>query len=410
MKKAISLIFIAIMIFSCLNVFALEDISDKTNNDEIQQTEEIVIENKEDIQEQAEEANDVTGKDIQSDTSNNVQKEAEESTASETKKEEPTVEELTDESEEETESAPKFEYVQEYVNGISTKYTYTIQDIQNMHKDSKKLRMAAKKTYTTGDTVEYTGTDDNDAGAEFDVDGNPGFCIKPGIKVHEEGKAKITESQNQTLRKVLYKYGYKEKWHKKSGRDNDHTGMMWHLSLQAVTQYAAADTDEEREYVVSVWQSGRGGNWKDFQVKAFKEYVKDAKDVKVPDNFKVFECHDTKSGYQPFAFWVFQDDEINITINKEIGNTAVSSGNGLYGVAGTVFKLYKSAADAKSNSNAVATFTIERNGKSNTVKVNPGTYYIVETKAGAGLLIPNGLKASSGGTAVTVDKTKTINL
>ena len=410
MKKAISLIITAIMIFSCLNVFALEDISDETNNDEIQQTEEIVIENKEDIQEPTEEANDVTREDIQPDTSNNVQKEAEESTASETKKEEPTVEELTDEPEEETESAPKFEYVQEYVNGISTKYTYTIQDIQNMHKDSKKLRMAAKKTYKTGDTVEYTGSDDNDAGAEFDVDGNPGFCIKPGIKVHEEGKAKITESQNQTLRKVLYKYGYTEKWHKKSGRDNDHTGMLWHLNLQAVTQYAAADTAEEREHVISVWQSHGGGNWKDFQVKAFKEYVKDAKDVKVPDNFKVFECHDTKSGYQPFAFWVIQEDEINITINKKIGNTTASSGNGLYGVAGTVFKLYKSAADAKSNSNAVATFTIESNGKSNTVKVNPGTYYLVETKAGAGLLIPNGLKASSGGAAVTADKTKTINL
>ena len=131
MKKAISLIITAIMIFSCLNVFALEDISDETNNDEIQQTEEIVIENKEDIQEPTEEANDVTREDIQPDTSNNVQKEAEESTASETKKEEPTVEELTDEPEEETESAPKFEYVQEYVNGISTKYTYTIQDIQN---------------------------------------------------------------------------------------------------------------------------------------------------------------------------------------------------------------------------------------------------------------------------------------
>ena len=84
--------------------------------------------------------------------------------------------------------------------------------------------------------------------------------------------------------------------------------------------------------------------------------------------------------------------------------------NPLYSVEGTKFAIYYTESDAKAGTNAVKTFTIDANGNSATEKIFFGKYYIVETQAGPGYLIPSALSKANGGKQITCDTTKTINL
>lgn len=152
-------------------------------------------------------------------------------------------------------------------------------------------------------------------------------------------------------------------------------------------------------------------------VEAIIDKAKACKSVSVPDNFEVWATVCIKDNgkvddsVQPCVFWFMGTPEVNVTCTKNVSNPAAVSGNGLYSVQGTTFNLYDSQAKAQSGTSPVATFTINASGQSGTVKLKPGTYYLVETKAGPGLVIPDALKAASGGRAVAVaDKTTTINV
>ena len=102
-----------------------------------------------------------------------------------------------------------------------------------------------------------------------------------------------------------------------------------------------------------------------------------------------------------------------VKIHKKITSSAsaITANNPSYKVEGTKFALYNTQADAKAGTNAVATFTVDANGNSSEVKVFMGDYYLVETSIGRGLLIPNELKASSGGYKITVkNETRTVDI
>ena len=101
---------------------------------------------------------------------------------------------------------------------------------------------------------------------------------------------------------------------------------------------------------------------------------------------------------------------VELAAKKKSANTIVTNGNPLYNVQGTVLKIYKSQSDAKNDANAVATLTIGADGNSNKVTIIKGTYYIVETQAGPGYMIPNSLKAASGGKQIVCDGPKVIDI
>ena len=101
---------------------------------------------------------------------------------------------------------------------------------------------------------------------------------------------------------------------------------------------------------------------------------------------------------------------IEVDIAKNISNPEAANGNALYSYVGTEFKLYKSANDAKAGTNSVGTLTIPANGKSNKVTLIKGNYYLVETKPGPGLLIPENLSSSVGGSLVDLSKSHTITI
>ena len=105
-------------------------------------------------------------------------------------------------------------------------------------------------------------------------------------------------------------------------------------------------------------------------------------------------------------------DNPEIQIHKAVVSTSSEQvrNNPLYSVEGTKFAIYYTESDAKAGTNAVKTFTIDANGNSATEKIFFGKYYIVETQAGPGYLIPSALSKANGGKQITCDTTKTINL
>lgn len=75
-----------------------------------------------------------------------------------------------------------------------------------------------------------------------------------------------------------------------------------------------------------------------------------------------------------------KDTKGKFCIQKESSNTSLSDNNGLYTFKGATYGVYTD----KAFKNLVTTLSIGENGQSNTVSVDPGTYYIKETVAPKG--------------------------
>jgi len=107
----------------------------------------------------------------------------------------------------------------------------------------------------------------------------------------------------------------------------------------------------------------------------------------------------------------FPPNKVTVKINKTWSNPPVAANNSLYSLNGIVFKLYKTQADARNNTNAEATFTTGANGVTNTQDVTPGNYYLVELgPPKLGVVIPDVLKAANGGKLVNVVNNSSINI
>lgn len=75
-----------------------------------------------------------------------------------------------------------------------------------------------------------------------------------------------------------------------------------------------------------------------------------------------------------------KDTKAYLSIEKKSSNESISSNNALYTFEGCTYGLYKDTAFK----NRVAILTLDRNGQSNRVAVDPGTYYLQEISAPKG--------------------------
>lgn len=101
---------------------------------------------------------------------------------------------------------------------------------------------------------------------------------------------------------------------------------------------------------------------------------------------------------------VADTNSMPIYIKKVSANPSVSGNNSLYSLTGTTFALYQNPEDIE-DGEAYATFTIGANGESEVVEVQSNqNYYLVETKAGTGYVIPDALKGSNGGYEIYIEK------
>lgn len=89
-------------------------------------------------------------------------------------------------------------------------------------------------------------------------------------------------------------------------------------------------------------------------------------------------------------------------LKKKSANPELTNGNSCYSLAGAEFGVYSSAS--LSGASRVGIFTTDANGNSNTLTLNPGTYYVRELKAPKGFAMDPATKTIT----VTSGKTTTV--
>lgn len=76
-----------------------------------------------------------------------------------------------------------------------------------------------------------------------------------------------------------------------------------------------------------------------------------------------------------------------LAMAKSSADTNFTNGNSCYSLAGAVYGVYKTEADANSNTNVVATLTTNASGVTQTVKIPEKTYYVKEITAPPGFAL-----------------------
>ncbi|MCC8150148.1 MAG: prealbumin-like fold domain-containing protein [Lachnospiraceae bacterium] len=92
-------------------------------------------------------------------------------------------------------------------------------------------------------------------------------------------------------------------------------------------------------------------------------------------------------------------------LEKESGNKGITDGNDCYSLEGAVYGVYAALADAEADTNRAATLTTDEEGKTNTVDLRAGTYYVKEVTASCGYSLDPQIYETS----VEKGKTTTIN-
>lgn len=104
--------------------------------------------------------------------------------------------------------------------------------------------------------------------------------------------------------------------------------------------------------------------------------------VTVPSNFEAFVATPSNN-YQTCLVWRIKPTG-NVTLAKSSANPALTDGNSCYSLAGAVYGIYGSEADAKSDRSRLGTLTTGANGKSGTLELNVGNYFYRELTAPKG--------------------------
>lgn len=81
-----------------------------------------------------------------------------------------------------------------------------------------------------------------------------------------------------------------------------------------------------------------------------------------------------------------------LTILKKSANTDITDNNDCYSLADAVYGVYKTEADAKSDKNKVTSLKTKDTGRSNTVELEAGTYYLKEVTAPKGYALSSEIK------------------
>ena len=97
----------------------------------------------------------------------------------------------------------------------------------------------------------------------------------------------------------------------------------------------------------------------------------------------------TSYNHQPMAFQV--NNVATLSLRKSSSNTDITNGNSCYSLANAKYGVYRNAACTSQ----VSTFTTNANGTSNSINLEPGTYYVKEISAPEGYYIDNTVKTVS---------------
>ena len=108
----------------------------------------------------------------------------------------------------------------------------------------------------------------------------------------------------------------------------------------------------------------------------------------IPSGYSVYYFN-TSYNHQPMAFQV--NNVATLSLRKSSSNTDITNGNSCYSLANAKYGVYRNAACTSQ----VSTFTTNANGTSNSINLEPGTYYVKEISAPEGYYIDNTVKTVS---------------
>lgn len=108
----------------------------------------------------------------------------------------------------------------------------------------------------------------------------------------------------------------------------------------------------------------------------------------IPSGYAVYYFN-TSYNHQPMAFQV--NNVATLSLRKSSSNTDITNGNSCYSLANAKYGVYSNAACTSQ----VSTFTTNANGTSNSINLEPGTYYVKEISAPEGFYIDNSVKTVS---------------
>lgn len=208
---------------------------------------------------------------------------------------------------------------------------------------------------------------------KYEVDGKMAFCAQHSATSPAKGAPTSNKRVNtkSSVRKVLY-YGYGG-----PKKLSDITGNAGWVTTTLGLSYA---------------YTGKGGD----KAKAFVDRVN--KLAEPPSSFKVY-IHDTNKGStQDLATWEYSPKG-KLSLEKSSAIPTMTDGNSCYSLNGAVYGVYKNS----NATNKVGELKTNSAGKSNTLSLAPGTYYIKEIKAPKGYAIDKkiySIKVTDGGNAV----------
>ena len=189
---------------------------------------------------------------------------------------------------------------------------------------------------------------------KYEVDGKMAFCAQHSATSPAKGSATSNKRENTkaNVRKVLY-YGYGG-----PKRLSDISGNSGWVTTTLGLSYA---------------YTGKGGD----KAKAFVDRV--SKLAAPPSTFKVYIYDTNKGSTQDLATWEYNPTG-TLSLEKSSEIPTMTDGNSCYSLNGAVYGVYKNS----NATNKVGELKTNSAGKSNTLTLAPGTYYIKEIKAPKG--------------------------
>lgn len=176
------------------------------------------------------------------------------------------------------------------------------------------------------------------------------------------------------------------------------TGTADTNALRIVTHVAASELYVRLGYAR---HSSSGEGFRDASNKLkdhVYKFVKAIEDLPVPDNFYAYITAD--NGYasngltnQDFGVGAYSLIEHPgfMNIRKKSANPSLSDGNSCYSYNGALYQVYTSEAAAKARGTEGMVdgllFVLDEHGESNTKRIMPGKYYLIETRTAKGYLL-----------------------
>lgn len=273
-------------------------------------------------------------------------------------------------------------------------YRRNISDqISLVHKNQRVYKYADKG-------YDGAGNDWLTIGYDMYLDGKKvgtGTCLDPlhsGWEMEGKKAGKVYETTGPMMVKAFY-YGADG-----PGRSviEKAVGTTDTSALRIVTHVAAAELYVRMGYAR---HSGSGEGFRDASNKLkdhVYKFVKAIEDLPVPDKYYAYVTVD--NGYadngltnQDFGFGSYSLIEHPgfVKIRKLSENRSVSDGNSCYSLKGALYQVYTSEAAARARGKEGIVegllFAINENGVSNTERLMPGKYYLIETKPADGYLL-----------------------